>query len=134
MAIDPLQVGSDLGRVELQLLPARGEGDDVAAGGREDGGGDAGPPAVLVEGLDEIVEAVLAAGRGRRWSRAELGDEDDLAEGKGGVVLVDEGRVDDLDAALGKAGGRSGLVPRAEEAVVVAADLHRGPGLKPHGS
>lgn len=134
MTIGPLQMWSDLRRVELQLLPARGEGDDAAAGGREDGGDDAGPPAVLVEGLDEIVEAVLAASRGLRWSGTELGVEDDLAEGEGGVVVVDEGGVDDLEAVLGEAGGRSGLVPRPQEAFVVAADLHWVPGAKPLGS
>lgn len=129
----------------------RGERHDLAGDGERNGDGgagvcevgdggddDAGPPAVAIEGLDDVVELESRRRRGRRrsWSRgrrrrprADVGGSDGLR-----AVFGDEVRVGDgvQRRVAGAAGGLEiddgGLEPGAVVALVVDAGLDLGAG------
>lgn len=112
------------------------EGDDLAGDGEGGGEGvsgekDSGPPSVVVEGLDDVVEAERLRVGGRRGAGADVGGGEGFDEGTAGVVGEEMG-VGDGVAGPGAAAARReeavdfGLEPGAVEAVVVDADLDLG--------
>lgn len=103
-SINPLAVQPQVAAVEVDLLSGVTEEDGVPDGvvGMKDGGDDAFPPAIEVEGVDLFAEAEGTVGFARR-ERTDEDDVDELPERLLGVLGGDEGIVldEDLVAPLG---------------------------------
>lgn len=133
VAASPMEMRPEIGRLERVLFPTRRKGYQVGRGGRakEEGRHDARPPAIFMESLDEIMQAIANLGYGcgqGRWSGANVGATDEVAKWMARVIVVDEQRVDDFVAATARfVADDVGFVPNPAETFFIAPYLHRGP-------
>lgn len=130
MAVDPILVNPNCGGGVEDLLVSGGKVYIVVV--VVDLAGDlAGPPAVVVEGVDALVEREGGGGGDARRLRAELFGEDGGRERLGLVVFEQRVVAYDIEAGV-ESRDDGGAVVGAEEALLVATHLHLVAGAKIH--